>query len=88
MLSALDEHLGFRYTDIICETIGSSYLELAITARRNNDRAEMAKHLFSCLRNGGWHLRGARRTLAGLAAYLFIGNWYRVFSKAKRAHSR
>jgi glycosyltransferase involved in cell wall biosynthesis len=85
MLRALDGHLGFRYTNIIRRTIAPFYLEMAMTARRNNNRTETAKHVLSCLRNGGWQLPDSRRTLAGLAAYTLIGAWYRVFSKAKRA---
>ena len=87
MLRALDRHLDFRYTNIIRQTIVSSYLELAITARRNNNRIETLKHILGCLRNRGWQLPDSRRTLAGLAAYTLIGAWYRVFSKAKRASS-
>jgi hypothetical protein len=59
---------------------------MAIKARSNNDRAETAKHLLSCLRNGGWQLPGSRRTLAALAAYTLIGSWYKIFSRAKQAN--
>jgi glycosyltransferase involved in cell wall biosynthesis len=85
MLKALDRHLEFQYTNTIRETIALPYLHMAETARLNGNRAETAKHLLSCLRNGGWQLPDSRRTLAGLAAYTLIGAWYRVFSKAKRA---
>ena len=80
MLRALDKHLGFQYTDVIRDTSARPYLELASTARLNGNRTQAAKHLLSCLRNGGWHLPGNRRPLAGLAAYVLIGSWYKMFS--------
>jgi glycosyltransferase involved in cell wall biosynthesis len=83
MLRALDRHLEFQYTDTIRQTIARYSLELAVTAQRNRDRTETAKRLVNCLRNGGWQLPGTRRTFASLAAYVLIGSWYKVFSRAK-----
>jgi glycosyltransferase involved in cell wall biosynthesis len=83
MLRALDRHLGFQYTDTIRQTITRPYLDLAVKAQRNRDRAEAAKRLVDCLRNGGWRLSGNRRTLAALAAYVLVGSWYKVFSRAR-----
>src|SRR5258708_37242032 len=53
MLRALDKHLGFRYSDVIRETIARPYLELASTARLNGSPTQTGKYLLSCLRNGG-----------------------------------
>jgi glycosyltransferase involved in cell wall biosynthesis len=86
MLKALDRHLEFNYTDTIREVIARPYLSLAVTARLNGKRAETAKHLVRCVRNGGWRLPGSRRTLAGLAAYAMMGSWYKVFSSAKQSN--
>jgi glycosyltransferase involved in cell wall biosynthesis len=83
MLRALNRHLEFRHTNVIRQTIASSYIELAVAARRNNNRTETAKRLLSCLQNGAWGLPGSRRTLATLAAYTLIGSWYKVFSRGK-----
>jgi glycosyltransferase involved in cell wall biosynthesis len=85
MLRALDKHLGFRYSDVIRETIARPYLELASTARLNGSRTQTGKYLLSCLRNGGWRLPGSRRLLVGLAAYVLIGSWYKRFSRAQQA---
>ena len=87
MLEAIDRHLEFQYTDTIRLGIARNHLYLgAMTARMNGKRAEAAKHLVTCLRNGGWRLPGRRRTLAGLAAYTLMGSWYRVFSRAKQTN--
>ncbi len=86
MLSALDKHLGFQYTHTIRRTIASFYLEMAGNSRSQGKRPETAKHLVSCLRNGGWQLPGSRRTMTGLAAYALIGSWYKVFSRAKQTN--
>jgi glycosyltransferase involved in cell wall biosynthesis len=85
MLSALDEQLGFQYTNTIRQTITRSYLELAIRARANGNRRETVEHLVSCIRNGGLLLPGNRRLLAGLAVYTAFGSWYKVFSRANSA---
>ena len=83
MLKALDRHLKFQYTETIQQTIASSYLQMSIAARRDGNRLETAKHLLNCLRNGGWFPRVNRRLLTGLAAYVLIGSWYKLFSRAK-----
>jgi hypothetical protein len=88
MLKALDRQLGFRYTNIISQTLASSYLQLALMARRNNHRTEAGKHFLSCLWKGGWDLPGSRRTLIALAAYTVIGSWYKVFSRSESASGR
>lgn len=87
MLRVLDKYLEFQYTDTIRQTIVGPYLELAGAARLKGNRRETAKHLSSCIRNGGWQLPGCRRTLAGLLAYILIGSWYKLFSKATSASS-
>lgn len=85
MLTALDEHLGFRYTNAIHRTLARSYRDMASLARLAGNRIETGKHLVSCLRNGGLTLPDSPRHLSGLAAYILIGSWYKVFSKAKWA---
>jgi glycosyltransferase involved in cell wall biosynthesis len=84
MLTALDRYLEFRYTNTIRQINAESCLYLASRARSEGKRIETARHLVTCIRNGGWQ-PGWRRLLAGLAAYAFIGNWYKVFSRAKSA---
>jgi glycosyltransferase involved in cell wall biosynthesis len=81
MLRALDNELGYRYTNTIRETIAPPYLELALMARRNGRRVETARHFATCIRNGGLRLPGTLRTFAGLATYMIIGSWYKVFSR-------
>lgn len=83
LLTSLDAELAFRYTRTIRETIAHFFLDLAVIARGERNRKETAQGLFSCVRNGGWHVRGRRRLLAGLVAYVLIGSWYKVFSRAK-----
>lgn len=85
MLRALDEHLGFQYTNTIRQTITRPYLELAMTARSNGKRMKTIEHLLSYIRNGGLRLPINRRLLAGLAAYAVVGSWYKVFSRANSA---
>jgi glycosyltransferase involved in cell wall biosynthesis len=85
MLKALDRHLGFRYTDIVRPNVAWSYLELATSWRAKGNRRQTANDVFECLRNGGLHLPGGPRLLAGLAAYVLIGSWYKAFSRAKSA---
>ena len=84
MLRALDKHLDYQYSSAIRETIALPYLEMAKTARLKGNRIETAKHLFSCLGNGGWMLPQKQRVLAGLGAYALMGSWYKMFSKAKK----
>jgi len=88
MLRALDEQLGFQYTNTIRQTITRSYLDLAIAARSNGKRTETAKHLASYIRSGGLRFPANRRLLAGLAAYTLIGSGYKIFSRAKTANER
>jgi glycosyltransferase involved in cell wall biosynthesis len=84
MLKALDEHLDFRYTSTIQQTIARSYFDMACQARRDGARIEVGKYLLDCLLGGGWRLPGNKRAMAGLAAYTLIGSWYRIFSRGKR----
>jgi glycosyltransferase involved in cell wall biosynthesis len=86
MLRALDKYLGSRYSEVIRETIARPYLDLAYTARLNGSRSQTAKYFLSCLRNGGWQLPSGHRPLAGLAAYVLLGSWYKVFSRAKQTY--
>jgi glycosyltransferase involved in cell wall biosynthesis len=87
MLRALNKHLDFQYTETMRQTLARIGLDLAVIARAggNGSRAETAKHVLSCLRDGGWQLPGSHRLLAGLAAYALIGSWYKLFSKSKKA---
>ena len=85
MLRALDRHLGFQYTDVIREVTARPYLELALAARVKGNRRESAKHLVSCIHNGGWQLPGGPRALTSLAAYALIGSQYRVFLRGRSA---
>ena len=61
MLKALDEHLDFRYTSTIRQTLAQSYFDMACLARRDGARAEVGKYLFNCLLGGGWRLPGNKR---------------------------
>jgi len=83
MLKALDRHLEFQYTGIISRLLADSYFELACYARKDNNRAETGRNVFSLLRYGGWRHAASRRTLAGLAAYTLMGSWSKVFSMAR-----
>ncbi len=85
MLTALDAHLGFQYTNTIRRAIARICLDLAVVARHNGSRSETVRHLLSYARNGG-QIPGHRRLLAGLAAYSLIGSWYKIFSRAKQAN--
>jgi glycosyltransferase involved in cell wall biosynthesis len=86
MLTVLDKHLEFQYTRAIRRTLAESYFELACHARQDRNRKETAKHLASCLRNGGWQLPGCQRTLASFAAYTLLGSWYEVIRRVRRAN--
>jgi glycosyltransferase involved in cell wall biosynthesis len=83
MLTVLDKHLDFQYTDTIRQTIARPYLELAMASRRRGSRTETVKHLISYVRNGGFQLPGSRRPLASLAAYALLGSWYKMFTRSK-----
>jgi glycosyltransferase involved in cell wall biosynthesis len=86
MLTALDKHLGFQYTNKIRKGLAQSYFEMACHARQDGNRTETAKHLLSCLRSRGWQLHGSRQTLTALAAYVLIGSRYRVFLRVRSAN--
>lgn len=85
MLAKLDNHLAFQYTNTIRPVIARACLDMAVAARRNGSRTETARHLWRYARNG-WQLPGSRRLLAGLAAYVLIGSWYKIFSRAQQAN--
>jgi glycosyltransferase involved in cell wall biosynthesis len=84
MLTTLDHHLGYQYTDEIKQGVARSYFELACLARQDGNRMGTGKDLVNCIRNGAWRLPRSKRTLAGLAAYTLIGSWYKIFSRGKR----
>jgi glycosyltransferase involved in cell wall biosynthesis len=86
MLRVLDKELGYAYRGTISQTIASLYLQMALTARSNGERIETAKHVLSCIRNGGLRLGTGMRTFAGLTAYTLLGSGYKVFSRAKAAN--
>jgi glycosyltransferase involved in cell wall biosynthesis len=83
MLKALDRHFGFHYADTIREKIARPYLNMAMAAQASGNRTATARHLYSCLRNGGWQFRGSRRTMIALVAYALIGPHYKLFSRSK-----
>src|SRR5258707_2604658 len=80
MLRALDKHLGFRYSDVIRETIARPYLELASTARLNGSRTQTGKYLLSCLRNGGWRVSRRRRPFGGLCPHFLLYAFGNIFA--------
>ena len=82
MLRVLDRELGYAYRNTIRRTIASPYLQMALTARSNSKRIETAKHLLSCICNGGLRMGISPRTFAGLAAYSLFGSGYKLFSRA------
>jgi glycosyltransferase involved in cell wall biosynthesis len=86
MLKALDKHFGFRYTDIIRETIARPYLGMAMAAQASGRRTDTARYLYTCLRNGGWQFGESRRTMIALAAYALVGPRYKLFSRSKSAN--
>jgi glycosyltransferase involved in cell wall biosynthesis len=86
MLQSLDKHLNLAYTNTIRQTLAGFYLQMASIVRQEGKRTETARHVISCLRNGGWQ-PGSRRFLAGLAAYALIGSWYKVLSRANAANN-
>jgi glycosyltransferase involved in cell wall biosynthesis len=83
MFMALEKHLDPQFTNVIRQNIARTGLDLAITARSNGSRWQTVRYLLSYAWNGSY-LPGQRRLLAGLAAYVLIGSWYKVFSKAKQ----
>jgi len=86
MLKALDRHFRFQYADIIRETKARPYLNWAMAAQASGRRTDTARHLYSCLRNGGWQFLGSRRTMIALAAYALVGPHYKIFSRSKSAN--
>lgn len=83
MLTALDEHLEFKYTKVIRRAVARFYCEMASDARRNGRRADTARYLADCVSNGGWWLPGQRRVVAANAAYALMGSWYKIFSRKR-----
>jgi hypothetical protein len=84
MLKILDKYLDFEYTDTIRQTLADFSLEMAAIMRKEGKRLETASHVISCIRNGGWQAN-RYRPLAGLAAYVLIGSWFRVFSRVNNS---
>jgi len=84
MHMACRKHLDPQYTNLVRQKIARICLDLAITARSNRSRSQTVRHLFSYALNGCWELPGSRRLFAGLAAYVLIGSWYKVFSMARQ----
>jgi len=87
MLKALDEELGFRYTNTIRRTIAQFYFNLAINARADGNRRETARNLVNCIWNGRPQLPGSWRAMAGLAAYTLMGSRYKIFSTETQPNS-
>ena len=85
MLDALDQHLGFKYRRILEPILVRNYLGMALTARHNGDRLETGTDVLNCIKHGGWQVPENRRMIVGLAAYVFIGSWYKAFRPAKAA---
>jgi hypothetical protein len=86
MLKILDEYLGFKYTNTIRQTLAGFYFNMASIVRQQGRRKDTARHVISCIRNGGWRT-GKRRFLVGLGAYALIGSRYKMFSRAILAKS-
>jgi glycosyltransferase involved in cell wall biosynthesis len=84
MFMALEKHLDPQYTNLIRQKIARACLDLAITARSNCSRWQTVRYLLSYARNGS-HPPGHSRLVAGLAAYVLVGSWYKIFSRAKQA---
>jgi FkbM family methyltransferase len=72
MLGTLDEHLRLQYHGTIRCTQARLYLYASMFARKDGNKAEAAKLLFDSLRNGGWNLPEARRTLGPI----LLGSWH------------
>jgi len=85
MLKALDQHLGFEYTDTIRQTLTGYYCGMADLARQEGNRVQTAKYLAAYLRSGGLKVPGSRRAFASFAGYTLFGSWYEAIRKAKRA---
>ena len=85
MHMALQKHLDPQYANVIRRKIARTGLDLAITARSNGSRWQTVRYLLSYAWNGSY-LPGQRRLLAGLATYVLIGSWYKIFSRAKQAN--
>lgn len=86
MLAALSRHLDVHYANILRPIVARSYLDVALTARQHGRRMETGRYLISCIRYGGLRLGISLRMLAGLAGYVLIGSWYKIFSRAKQAN--
>ena len=84
MFMALEKHLDPQYKNLIRQKIARSCLDLGITARSNGSRRETLRHLLSYARNGS-HPPGDGRLVVGLATYVLVGSWYKIFSRAKPA---
>jgi hypothetical protein len=76
MLRALDEHLTFKYHNIIHQTITRCYLYTATFTRQEGARGKTAQLLLDFIRNGGWHLPECRPQVLALAGYVFLGSWH------------
>ncbi len=87
MLAALNRHLGHPFNNLLGVQVARSYLSLSFSARKEGKRLATARHVFACVRNGGWRISDSRRALASLALYVLLGSWYKVFSR-KRAATR
>jgi len=85
MHMAFERHLDSQDTSRTRQALARIYLDLAITTRSDGLRWETARHLLSYARNGS-HPPGHSRRVAGLAAYVLIGSWYKVFSRAKQTY--
>src|SRR6266851_2492098 len=84
MFMALEKHLDPQYTNLIRQKVARACLDLAITARSNCSRWQTVRYLLSYARNGS-HPPGHSRLVAGLATYVLVGSWYKIFSRAKQA---
>jgi glycosyltransferase involved in cell wall biosynthesis len=84
MLKALNEELAFKHEVAIRNTIARFYLAWGENSKRSQQRAETAKCVVNCLRNGGAMLPGGLRSLLGLAPYALFGSWCKVLNGKSR----
>jgi glycosyltransferase involved in cell wall biosynthesis len=73
MMTALDQHMNFQYTDAIRRWRAVCYFDMAIIERLNGNRMATLKYLASSLRGGRLSLAGRWRALAALLAFSSFG---------------
>jgi len=69
MMTALDHHMNFQYTDAIRRWRAVCYFDMAIIERLNGNRMATLRYLAASLRRGELSLAGRWRALAALVAF-------------------